>query len=157
MTRENKYRVWDKTAGRFLVPSRKSGFYLLPDGELRVSSGWNSYKEPTYDDETDQDRYEVTFFTGLKDEEDEIEICEGDIVSMHQFLFEGTEVEKQISGIIGWDEYGLTLTQIRNEFVEEYCGYDAGEGELPINSFYGLHECSWKVLGNRFEHPELLS
>lgn len=78
MSRENKFRVWDKVAEVFLVTSRKSAFYLLPDGELRVSSGWNGYKEATYDEETDQDSYVVEFWTGFFDPSGK-EIFEGDI------------------------------------------------------------------------------
>ena len=101
------------------------------------------------------DDFIVEQYTGLKDKNG-VEIYEGDIVLMHRFLFEGVEVEKQIGGVIGWGEYGVTLRQIRNKYIEEYCGYDAGEGELYLTYLYGLHEDSWEVIGNIHQNPELL-
>ena len=95
-------------------------------------------------------------YTGLKDKNG-VEIYEGDVVTMHQFLFDGSEIEKQIGGVIGWGEYGVTIKQVRNEYIEEYCGWDAGEGELYLNEIYGLHEDSWIVVGNIHENPELLN
>lgn len=154
--REIKFRGLSKNGWEYGLP-----YFAHGTGEWKITrgNGWQpSYSNPDEGESTEWinvDANTICQFTGLKDIDGK-EIYEGDVVSMHQFLFDGNEVEKIISGVIGWDEYGLTLEQVRNEFVEEYTGYDAGEGELPLNSFYGLHEESWTLLGNKFENPELL-
>ena len=145
----------------------------MKDIKFRAWDGHNNImKYYTLEELTDQDKFSYdteyeaiqsgyknwkwTQCTGLKGKNGE-DIYKGDIVSMHQFLFEGVEVEKMISGVIGWMEYGLTLKQIRNEYVQEYCGYDAGEGEIYLNSFYGLHEDTFEIIGNIYENPELIN
>lgn len=154
MNRDIKFRAWNKSYSYMINFDNCKNGIEYRCGELTVSTGWDSYDNPTY--EGDDSHIEVMQYTGLKDKNG-VEIYEGDIVSMHQFLFDWSEVKKVISGVIGWDEYGLTLKQIRNEFIEEYYGYGEGEGELPLDSFYGLHEDSWTVLGNIHENPELLN
>ncbi len=74
-----KYRVWDKKEKKYLEISRKFSFHLLPDGTPEVSSGWNSYKEPTFEDETDQSRYDIQTWTGFEDKNN-IKIFKSDIV-----------------------------------------------------------------------------
>ncbi|MBD1223266.1 YopX family protein [Virgibacillus halodenitrificans] len=105
-------------------------------------------------------------FTGLKDIEQfdkPKELYTGDIVSMHQFLFDGEEVENEIVGVLDYDEEvaAVCLTKMNNKQIQRYMGYGSDENgfkqeKIPVCMFYGLHECSWTYLGNIYENPELL-
>ncbi len=88
-------------------------------------------------------------FIGLLDKH-ENKIFEGDKVKMHQFLFDGNEHEKEVTGIIKWGEYGWLLSEIDNKEVKEYMGYseDEKEAETYLIHFYGLHEESFEITGN---------
>jgi len=145
-----KFRFWDKR-NKIMVEGKELVFW---NGNVYRNESGSLYDKNHKLARLRGSDY-VMQFTGIQDKNG-VDVYEGDIVSMHQFLFDGNEVEKVISGIIGCDKYGWTLRQIRNEFIEEYCGYDAGEGEISLNSFYGLHEESWEILGNIHENPELL-
>ena len=94
-------------------------------------------------------------YTGLKGVGG-VEIYEGDIITAHQFLFDGNEVESIIFGEVGSNEFGWALKRIKNDFYEDYTGYEPYEGESNLGDFYGLHEESFKVIGNIYENPKLL-
>ncbi len=132
-------------------------FRAFQDNKMLYQNGSGVYKAKEFLNKLYEDCI-LMQYNGLKDNTgDEVkDIYTDDIVVMHQFLFDGNEVEKEIGGVIGWGEYGITLKQIRNEFIQEYCGYDVGQTELYLNDFYGLHEESWKVIGNIHENPKLL-
>ncbi|GAA0415236.1 hypothetical protein GCM10008934_02710 [Virgibacillus salarius] len=108
----------------------------------------------------------ISEYTGLKDVEqfeEPKELYTGDIVSMHQFLFDGNEVENEIIGVLDYDEEvaAVCLTEINNNYIQKYMGYENDEvgfkrEKIPVCMFYGLHECSWTYLGNIHEHPHLL-
>lgn len=151
--RETKYRGWHVTQKKMFSCEQmvSDQLTMLTDGRFINVSGSSTSQSIIYP----RDKFIPLQYTGLKDKTGK-EIYVGDIVTMHQFLFEGVEVEKQIGGVIGLMEYGLSLKQIRNEFIEEYCGYDTGKCELYLNEFYGLHEESWEIIGNIYENPELL-
>ena len=150
--RDIKFRAWDKKKNIMRRFCEKGFQYLMSSFEPCASGDGLYYVESG--DSAGED-FILMQFTGLKDKNGK-DIYEGDIVKMHQFLFEGVEIEKEIGGVIGWNEYGLTLKQIRNEYIQEYCGYKLGEGEVNLNDIYGLHEESWDVIGTIHEHPELL-
>lgn len=93
-------------------------------------------------------------WTGMVDKNG-VEIYEGDILKMHQFLFDGNEYEKETIGVIKWGEYGWLLSQIDGKEVNEYMGYKNGEGETYLIHFYGLHEESFEIIANVFDNGDL--
>lgn len=127
-----KFRAWDK---RFL-----NMVYASPMAILQVQ---------------DSD-HEIMQFTGLYDK-DKREIYEGDIVTMHQFLFDGVEHEEECTGVIGYLAAEFSLKKIKSKFLQEYTGHGEGEFETPLCYFYGLHEESFEVIGNIYENKELIS
>lgn len=98
-------------------------------------------------------------FTGIIDKNGK-EIYEGDILLLHQFLFDGHEFENELIGEVVYDQEtcSFALRNIRNADVKKYMGYKEHEdcGNIPIFNFYGLHEESFEKLGDIYENPELL-
>jgi len=88
--------------------------------------------------------------------ENEVDFYEGDIVSIHQFLFDGSEYEKECIGVITKGKYGWMLSNILSKEIGSYMGCENGEGECYISSFYGLHEESFTLLGNDIDNADLL-
>jgi len=152
MVAEHKFRVWYQCANCLQYKARR---FSLVDGYGNCTDPGASYSCETggwcdfhIHSSPEVSMSQLTLDGGF--------IFEGDIVTMHQFFFEGVEVEKIIGGILKMGDYGWELTQIRNKYVEEYCGFDAGEGALPLNNFFGVHEESFEVIGNHVENPEML-
>lgn len=104
-------------------------------------------------------------YIGLKDVEQFDEprkLYTGDIVRMHQFLFDGEEWESEITGVLSYDEEvaAVCLTKINSHDIRKYMGYgnpqEFQNEKIPICMFHGLHESSWTYVGNIYENPELL-
>ena len=98
-------------------------------------------------------------YTGLDDRHG-IKVYEGDVVKMHQFLFDGTEVEREHTGIVDYNEEltSFNFTHIKGKFYSEHTGFDEGQDKegSPICMFHGLHEESFEIIGNIHENPNLL-
>lgn len=91
------------------------------------------------------------------------EIYEGDVVKIHQFLFDGCEYEKEIIVSIEYMEemacFGANLLQAKE--IREYMGYNNEMDKkekvvVPLCELYGLHEESFEVIGNVYENADLL-
>lgn len=126
-----------------MVDLRKNNFLLL-EGEFLV------------------DKDTVGQYISVKDKNKK-EIYEGDIVKIHQFLFDGCEYEKEIIVSIEYMDdmacFGANLLQAKE--IRAYMGYDnkADKEEkvvVPLCNFYGLHEESFEVIENVYENADLL-
>jgi uncharacterized phage protein (TIGR01671 family) len=143
--------------------SEKWRFGFLVKTEKREYDTGDIFPSRTIIQTTD-DCYDVHLetvgeYTGLKDKNG-VRIFEGDIVNLHQFLFDGDEYENELEGVIVYDEKlcAFCLTKIKNASLKKYMGYKEYEdvGTLPMLNFYGLHEESWEVISTIHDNPELL-
>ena len=90
-------------------------------------------------------------YTGLKDKNG-VEIFENNIVNVHEFINVGgiegyKEGEKETIGII---KYGC----LYDSPIPEW--YLQTKDDCISFSYMDLHEESFEVIGNKFEHPNLL-
>lgn len=146
MTREIKFRVWDKKDKKYLLPE-KQGFVILPTSpSFGVTIPYENRSNPGNMDEecidwADADllmeRYELEQHTGLKDKNGK-EIYEGDIV---QIAGERASIvfDKELASYMGRFLVG-GLDQIIefNDYIHAFCPHDI------------------EVIGNIHENGELL-
>ena len=147
-----------------LVKSEDGKYYIVKEVELSNDYGDGTDFYATNWSEVEPES--VGQCTGLKDIEqfkDPRELYTGDIVKMHQFLFDGGEYENEIIGVLSYDEEvaAVCLTKIKHYDIQRYMGYgtndiEFAEEKIPVCMFYGLHECSWTYVGNVYENPELV-
>ena len=133
MSREIKFRAWDKQQKCFVDFDNPKNGIQYRCGEFRVSSGWGSYKEPVYNENT-TDRYIIEQYPCLKDKNGK-EIYEGDIV----------EIGKYGKFQIIWNEWACKF---------DFDKIGKREREEPLLS--QDWEQKTEVIGNIHENPELL-
>ena len=96
-------------------------------------------------------------YTGKNDKNGK-KIFEGDIVKVHQFLFDGSEYENEITISIEYMSdctcFGANI--IDGNCIKYYMGYTGEKVVVPLSDLYGLHEESFEVIGNIYDNPELL-
>lgn len=139
MNREIKFRAWDILSKKLFYPNEHGnynvrGFDIVwtPQGFMEIEvSVWSDPIEIEYTKEPSiTDNVILMQYTGLKDSEGK-EIYEGDI------LFNEA------------DKYNYAI-----EWNNLHACWQIGSGGYPIGK-YQLHEF-WEVIGNIFEHPDLL-
>ena len=130
--REIKFRAWDKKLKALRYFTNPKDGLLYQDGEMIVSSGWDSYDMPTFD-EPDNDRYILMQYTGLKDKNGK-EIYEGDIIQWAEEHHGKREVIRWSNEESAWVCYNPT---------------DCGSWLSGISDI-------GKVIGSIHENPELL-
>ena len=131
MNRQIKFRVWDKKNSQFLqnnnIGADKTIFDLWDWAEVMGTCTLFP-----------MDDYVFQQYTELKDKNDK-EIYEGDIVKFSR-LFEKERKIKELKSFVRFDE---------GKFGFDLIGFNG--------MFYDLsYECRIEVIGNIFEHAELL-
>lgn len=138
------------------------GWYLIGDllTDYHAIVNFEYRKDHIYRNEYSVLKSTVGQFTGLCDKNGK-EVYEGDIIRMHQFLFDGTEYENMLIGKIIYQKETMSycLTNLNNEQIQEYMGYkDDYTGFqkecVPFDCFYGLHDESFEVIGNIHDNKE---
>ena len=154
MSREIKFKAWN---GEYFLPLEDDGdYYFRDDGNgLELWNKRGRCKNVT-----------LLQFTGLLDCKGN-EIYEGDIVKFHYFYGSGglegfVEAEHELTGIVKWGNFGWGLEAIKGQHWQGYTGYVAGEGssnflDLMAMNESSVHEESFEILGNLYQHPELLT
>jgi uncharacterized phage protein (TIGR01671 family) len=149
--REFKFRMWDKVNNKFISPFRfehddyykTTGMVLLDfHGKIRIaeysSGNGDNSASSVYSEIDNADNYVVQQYTGLTDKNKNL-IYEGDIVKFSR-LFEKERQIKELKSFVRFDE---------GQFGFDLIGFN--------DMFFTLSdECGIEVIGNIFEHSELL-
>lgn len=133
-----KFRAWDRT-------THKDGV-MVPWEELKKFPCEVVFL-PLFE-------VELMQYTGQTDSGGQ-EIYEGDIIEFTYWWFDGDERESQLIGVIGFENMSFTLERITNDFFQNHTGYKKGEGSISFGELT-YSDDDFKVIGNKFENPELL-
>jgi uncharacterized phage protein (TIGR01671 family) len=133
MQTQLKFRVWDKLEKRFIYPDKGyQGHYVL-DLNGRFQNLQNG---------SGGDEYVVQQFTGFKDKNGK-DIYDGDIISVG-FYCAGEY------GVVKFGEYCG-----KDYYSNDGCGWFVDHG-FDVHAFVKNWAYESSVVGNIFEHPELL-
>jgi len=164
-----KYKAWDKNAKRMWGVTEINWRSTEQGGEIfyiRGNTEYNGHKNAPIGGHKDFcDRFDdiiLLEFTGLHDatkweelskKEQDKWIKDGHTASE----WKGREIYEH--DILGWPRH--EYKQIV-EFTEKHTSITEGHGSYGVETSFGYHFDSWyklenaKVIGNRFENPELL-
>jgi uncharacterized phage protein (TIGR01671 family) len=132
--REIKFRAWNNSSKEMeYFTSHKMGLQYRC-GEFEVSSGWDSYGNPTYN-EDNNNKHEIMEYTGLKDKNGK-EIYEGDIYKS------------------SWDTNSIVKWTKKD--TREVSGQGGSERVVTAGYVLGFLPDEIEIIGNIHENPELL-
>ena len=133
MTREIKFRAWDKVNNKMMFPST-IGFGNVNNRVVVMAS--LEIDENTMALNNDglrfKDDFELMQYTGLKDKNGK-EVYEGDILK--------SDLDEVMIDTVEWDADGVSF-HLKN--------VSTGFSQLRIEDW------EWEVIGNIYENPELL-
>lgn len=136
MSREIKFRAWDKTTEEMIYLDKASAYELT----FSKQHGWTLTVDEGSLLVCDESDMELMEYTGLKDC-DGVEIYEGDIL---EYFFSKDDSLRD-TGIVEFKEYrGWPQFWVRSIPGDDFLAY------------YPDVEMRMKVIGNIYENPELL-
>ncbi|MDH5085859.1 YopX family protein [Clostridium perfringens] len=139
MSRELKFRVWDKTSDSMLYQDDFERVELDTKNKMvTLIAEEESDKSHYVLDYEDGIEAEILQYTGLKDKNGK-EIYEGDILSIK--IYSGDKVIVE----------GKTVVEFKDGCFGVIWGHD--KAFLSLNSFF---KAKFEVIGNIYENPELL-
>ena len=158
MSKVNRYRAWT-IKKKIMCYNNEDGNNDCWDGVFSSEVGLiNQYLNlPEH-----LKSYEYMQYIGIIDKNGK-EVYEGDVVKIHQFLFDGCEYEEEIIVSIEYMEdmacFGANLLHAKE--IRKYMGYDSEMDKeekvvVPLCDFYGMHEESFEIIGNVYENTDLL-
>lgn len=151
MSRQIKFRVWDKEKRRFI----SSNYFAIGlDGTLiQHNICYNNDPDDTWDDswneELDEDKYVIEQFTGLLDSEGK-EIYEGDILAFLEGDFQ--------RGQDGFDDRLEVVWDGKNsKFGANFYSKYGGEGCTGKEQCLSEYNKEIIIIGNTHQNHELLA
>jgi len=139
MSREIKFKAWDRRKKLMLIPTAVTSFRISFNGEI-----W-------FEDELlDNDDLILRQYTGIKDKNDD-EIYEGDILGIpircfNQGNVETTDVQKMI--------VECKIGDVSQTYGHGHHGEDKFSG-FRLDGYYGGAD-KWEIIGNIHQNPELI-